>query len=80
MELGASVGWTTGEQATRFMLASKYKINENITLRAKIANNSLLAFAATVNLKPGNTIFIILLIFLYINYSCSVFNMFVYQV
>jgi hypothetical protein len=53
MELGASVGWTTGEQATRFMLASKYQHDENTILRAKIGSNSLLAAAATFTLKPG---------------------------
>lgn len=53
VELGASVGWTTGEQATRFALATKYQVDRNTLVRAKIGNNSLLALAATYTLREG---------------------------
>jgi hypothetical protein len=43
LELGAQLGWTTGEQSTRFGLASKYRIAPDLILRSKIDNKSNVA-------------------------------------
>jgi len=52
LELGANVGWTSGEQSTRFGLAGLYKVDNDWTVRGKISNNSQLAVATTHRVHP----------------------------
>uniref|UniRef100_A0AC34QY11 Vacuolar fusion protein MON1 homolog n=1 Tax=Panagrolaimus sp. JU765 TaxID=591449 RepID=A0AC34QY11_9BILA len=53
LELGANLGWTVGDQGTRFGLATKYDIKNDLVLRAKIDNKSNVAVAATHDLSNG---------------------------
>jgi len=53
LELGAQVGWTAGEQQTRYGIASKYRIHNDLIIRAKIDNKSLVAVSATHELTPA---------------------------
>lgn len=53
VELGAQLGWTVGDQGTRFALASKYLVNNDMLLRAKIDNKSQVALSATHDLNSG---------------------------
>jgi len=52
VEIGSQFGWTTGDQITRYGLAAQYKMTCDMTLRAKINNNSQVAIAATHSLSP----------------------------
>jgi len=52
VELGAQCGWTSGEQSTRYGLAAQYKPMGDLTLRAKLNNNSQVAIATTHSLSP----------------------------
>ena len=36
LELGANVGWTSGENATKFAVAAKYQLAPETVLRAKV--------------------------------------------
>lgn len=51
LELGANLGWTTGEQTNRFGLAAKYQLDPETIVRAKINNNSQLGVALTHTLN-----------------------------
>lgn len=53
LELGAQLGWTIGDQGTKFGLASKYAISKDLILRAKVDNKSNVALAATHDLNNG---------------------------
>uniref|UniRef100_A0A915E735 Voltage-dependent anion-selective channel n=1 Tax=Ditylenchus dipsaci TaxID=166011 RepID=A0A915E735_9BILA len=53
VELGAQLGWTVGDQGTRFALASKYRVNNDLILRAKVDNKSQVAVSATHDLSSG---------------------------
>lgn len=53
LELGANLGWTSGDQSTRFGLAGKYQLDADTSVRAKLANTSQLAVGLTHALKPG---------------------------
>lgn len=53
LELAANMSWTTGEQQTRFGVATKYNLDQDTTVRTKINNSSQLAVALTHNLKPS---------------------------
>ncbi len=50
IELGANVGWVSGEQATRFGLGAIYKVDRDMCFRAKVSNASQLAVAMTHSL------------------------------
>jgi hypothetical protein len=52
LELGANLGWTRGDQSTRFGLAGKFEVDNKWTIRAKLNNSSQLAFATTHQLNP----------------------------
>jgi hypothetical protein len=52
LELGANVGWRTGDSNPLFGLAAKYQLDRDTIVRAKISNNSQLGFALTQTLKP----------------------------
>jgi len=51
LELGAQLAWTVGDQSTRFGLASKYRINNELTLQAKVDNKSQVAVSAIHDLS-----------------------------
>lgn len=51
VELGAQLGWTVGDQSTRFALATKYCPDKNIELKAKVDNQAKVAFASTHHLS-----------------------------
>jgi len=53
LELGAQLGWTAGDNNTRFGLASKYRVNSDVILRSKIDNKSNVALSATHELTPS---------------------------
>jgi len=53
LELGAQLGWMTGEQSTRFGLASKYRTTPDILLRGKIDNKANVAVSVTHELSPA---------------------------
>lgn len=53
LELGAQLGWVTADQNTRFGLAAKYNLSNDIILRAKVDNKSNVAVAATHALNNG---------------------------
>jgi len=53
VELGAQLGWTVGDNGTRFGLASKYRVNNDLLLRAKVDNKSQVAISATHDLNSG---------------------------
>lgn len=52
LELGTQLGWTQGENNVRYGLASKYRLNNDLWLRAKVDNKSQVALAATHDLSP----------------------------
>jgi hypothetical protein len=52
LELGTQLGWTVGEQNVRYGFASKYRVNNDLFVRAKIDNKSNVAVAATHALSP----------------------------
>jgi len=47
LEMGAQLGWTVGDQSTRFALASKYAVTPDHMLRMKVSNQSQLTVATT---------------------------------
>jgi len=53
LELGAQLGWTNGENSTRFGLATKYRVNPDLTIKAKVDNKSNIAVSATHDLSPA---------------------------
>ena len=53
LELGANVGWTSGEAGTRFGMAAKYQLARETVVQAKLANNSQVAVAMTHDLSDG---------------------------
>lgn len=53
VELGAQLGWTIGDHATRFGLASKYHLSDEITLRGKVDNKSSVALSSTHSLSDA---------------------------
>uniref|UniRef100_F1L951 Voltage-dependent anion-selective channel n=1 Tax=Ascaris suum TaxID=6253 RepID=F1L951_ASCSU len=50
VEVGAQLGWTVGDQGARFALAAKYCPAKDLELKAKVDNQSKVAFAATHHL------------------------------
>jgi hypothetical protein len=53
LELGAQLGWLTGDQNTRFGLASKYRAAPDILLRGKVDNKANVAVSVTHDLSPA---------------------------
>jgi hypothetical protein len=53
LELGAQLGWTAGDSHTRFGLASKYRIHNDLTVKAKVDNKSNIAVSAIHDLSPA---------------------------
>jgi len=51
LELAANLGWTTGEQTSRFGLAGKYQLDRDTVVRAKVNNASQAAFGITHSLS-----------------------------
>jgi hypothetical protein len=51
VELGAQLGWTVGDSTTRFGLASKYQVNSDLAVRAKVDNKSQVSLSATHDLN-----------------------------
>ena len=47
LELGAQLGWLTGEQNTRFGLASKYRAAPDVLLRGKVDNKANVAVSGS---------------------------------
>jgi len=52
VEIGAQLGWTSGDHNTRFGLATKYTPMKDWTVRGKLNNSSQLAVASTHQLNP----------------------------
>ena len=55
LELGANIGWTQGENTTRFGVAAKYQTNPDTVFRAKLSNTSQVALAMTHSLNRGKS-------------------------
>jgi len=53
LELGAQVGFAVADQNPNFAIATKYNINKDLIIRAKIDNKSNFAVAATHDLNNG---------------------------
>jgi len=53
VELGATLGWVTGEDKTSYALGSTYRISPDLLLRAKIDNKSNVGLAITHALGPN---------------------------
>uniref|UniRef100_A0A914UNQ8 Voltage-dependent anion-selective channel protein 3 n=1 Tax=Plectus sambesii TaxID=2011161 RepID=A0A914UNQ8_9BILA len=52
VEVGAQLGWTSGDHNARFGLATKYQPMRDWVLRAKLNNSSQFAVATTHQLNP----------------------------
>lgn len=53
LEFGATAGWNSVDQTTRFGIASQYRMDNATQLRAKVSNQGNLGLAMTHTLKPG---------------------------
>jgi len=53
LELGVSLSWSSESNATRFALASKYSVDKDSTLQAKVNNLSQIGLGYTQNLRDG---------------------------
>jgi len=53
LEMGVSLSWSSESNATRFALASKYAIDKDATLQAKVNNLSQIGFGYTQQLRDG---------------------------
>lgn len=51
LELGAQLGWTVGDENPRWGLATKYRVNPDLFVRAKVDNKSQVALAVTHSLS-----------------------------
>jgi hypothetical protein len=53
VELGAQLGWVSGEDKTSYAVGSSYKISPDLLLRAKIDNKSNIGLGVTHGLSPN---------------------------
>jgi len=53
LEFAANVGWRTGDNNPLFGLATKYQVDKDLVVRAKISNSSQLGVALTQSLNPS---------------------------
>jgi len=53
VELGAQLGWTTGEDKTSYAVGSTYRISPDLLLRTKIDNKSNVGLAVTHAVGPN---------------------------
>lgn len=53
LEMGVSLSWSSENNATRFALASKYVVDRDSTLQAKVNNLSQIGLGYTQNLRDG---------------------------
>lgn len=53
LEMGVSLSWSSVNNATRFALGSKYKLDKDATLQAKVNNLSQIGLSYTQNLRDG---------------------------
>jgi len=53
VELGAQLGWVTGEDKTSYAVGSTYRISPDLLLRAKVDNKSNVGLAVTHALGPN---------------------------
>jgi len=53
LESGINLGWTSGNNVTRFGLGCIYKLDRDSSLRAKVNNSSQIGLGFTHKLRPG---------------------------
>uniref|UniRef100_V9L211 Non-selective voltage-gated ion channel VDAC3 n=1 Tax=Callorhinchus milii TaxID=7868 RepID=V9L211_CALMI len=53
VETGVSLAWTAGSNNTRFGIATKYQIDKDAYVSAKVNNSSLIGVGYTHTLRPG---------------------------
>ncbi|XP_042329133.1 voltage-dependent anion-selective channel protein 3 isoform X1 [Sceloporus undulatus] len=53
VETGVNLAWTAGSNNTRFGIATKYQLDDNASVSAKVNNASLIGLGYTHTLRPG---------------------------
>ncbi|XP_045212982.2 voltage-dependent anion-selective channel protein 2-like [Mercenaria mercenaria] len=53
MDVGVSLSWTSGSNVTRFGLASKYTIDKDASINAKVNNSGQVGLGYSQNLRDG---------------------------
>ena len=53
LEMGVSLSWSSVNNATRFALASKYKLDKDATVQAKVNNLSQIGLSYSQQLRDG---------------------------
>jgi len=53
LEMGVSLSWSSGNNATRFAVASKYQLDKQSTLQAKVNNMSQIGLSYSQQLRDG---------------------------
>jgi len=53
LEMGVSLSWSSGNNATRFAIASKYQLDKQSTVQAKVNNMSQIGLSYTQQLRDG---------------------------
>uniref|UniRef100_A0AAQ5YWD1 Non-selective voltage-gated ion channel VDAC3 n=1 Tax=Amphiprion ocellaris TaxID=80972 RepID=A0AAQ5YWD1_AMPOC len=53
LETAVTLAWTAGSNNTRFGIATKYKLDKDASLSAKVNNASLIGVGYTQSLRPG---------------------------
>jgi len=52
-EIGSQLAWNSGGQNTNYSIASKYKLNKELTMQGKVDNNANVALSATHSLSDA---------------------------
>jgi hypothetical protein len=53
LEMGVSLSWSAGNNATRFAIASKYQLDKQSTVQAKVNNMSQIGLSYTQQMRDG---------------------------
>nr|DBA15392.1 TPA: hypothetical protein GDO54_004613 [Pyxicephalus adspersus] len=53
LETSVNLAWTAGNNSTRFGIATKYQLDSNASISAKVNNASLVGVGYTQTLRPG---------------------------
>lgn len=54
LETAVNLAWTAGNNSTRFGVATKYQLDSNASISAKVNNASLIGVGYTQTLRPEN--------------------------
>jgi hypothetical protein len=61
--MGVSLSWSSENNATRFALASKYVVDRDSAFQAKVNNLSQIGLGYTQNLKDGNCLTLLIILY-----------------